>query len=240
MTVTDRLNGLWNQANNTKQVGVVHTTESWSMWGAINWMESQQSGSYHVIFGPDGNGVRMVPDNRQSWSAMATGNRIGLHMCATGYARFTLAERRAVRRATRTPAEPHRRDGICGVTHPGRWRGLPALDAIARRANSTRWADYPAELEAMAQQAAQWNRLYALPLRRITAAQVRAGERGWCGHVDISRAFGESDHTDPGAAYPFTRMLTRAADIVGGTNILGLTDTQLAQADTMFRQLGPT
>ena len=240
MTVSDRLNGLWNQANNTKQVGVVHTTESWSMAGAISWMESQQSGSYQVIFGPDGAGVRMVPDNRQAWAAMATGNRIGLHMCATGYSRFTLAQRRLVRRAARTPAEPVRRDGICGVTTPTPWRGLPSLDAIARRANSARWADYPAEIEAMARQAAEWNRLHGIPLRRITWQQVKAGERGWCGHVDISRAFGESDHTDPGAKYPFTPMLARAAEINAGGNFLGLSTAELAEVATNFRQLGPT
>lgn len=45
-----------------------------------------------------------------------------------------------------------------------------------------------------------------IPIVRLTPAQLRAGERGFCGHVDISNAFGESDHTDPGPNFPWARL----------------------------------
>lgn len=37
-----------------------------------------------------------------------------------------------------------------------------------------------------------------IPIRRLSVAQVRAGERGICGHNEVSEAFHRSDHDDPG------------------------------------------
>ncbi len=55
--------------------------------------------------------------------------------------------------------------------------------------------------------AARWD----VPLRRLTVADLRAGRRGICGHVDVSRAFGQTDHSDPGDGFPwddFMALLT--------------------------------
>ena len=49
------------------------------------------------------------------------------------------------------------------------------------------------------------------PVRRLTPAQVRAGQHGFCGHVDITKAFPEDKgtHTDPGTAFPWATFLGR-------------------------------
>lgn len=48
---------------------------------------------------------------------------------------------------------------------------------------------------------------HGIPVRRLTSAQVRAGMKGICGHVNITEAFGESDHTDPGSGFPWDEFL---------------------------------
>lgn len=42
-----------------------------------------------------------------------------------------------------------------------------------------------------------------VPVVRLFAGDLLAGRRGYCGHGDVSAAWGQSDHTDPGPAYPF-------------------------------------
>ncbi|HUR74465.1 MAG TPA: N-acetylmuramoyl-L-alanine amidase [Sporichthya sp.] len=79
---------------------------------------------------------------------------------------------------------------------------------------NTRWGD--AAHEAMLVRAAALVRQVAarwdVPLIRLTAAQVKAGKHGICGHVDVSNAFGQTDHSDPGAGFPWTHFM----DLVHG------------------------
>lgn len=44
---------------------------------------------------------------------------------------------------------------------------------------------------------------HGIPLTRLSVAQVQAGQWGYCGHYDISRAYHQSDHTDPGTNFPW-------------------------------------
>jgi N-acetyl-anhydromuramyl-L-alanine amidase AmpD len=48
---------------------------------------------------------------------------------------------------------------------------------------------------------------HGVPLTRLTVAQVKAGKRGICGHVDVSKAFGMTDHTDPGSGFPWAAFM---------------------------------
>lgn len=48
---------------------------------------------------------------------------------------------------------------------------------------------------------------HAVPVRRLRAPGLRAGKRGITGHGDVSRAFRQSDHWDPGPAFPWKRFL---------------------------------
>lgn len=72
-----------------------------------------------------------------------------------------------------------------------------------------RWRDE--EHEEMLRRAAVLVREVAkrwdVPLRQLTVAEVRAGKRGICGHVDVSKAFRQSDHTDPGGAFPWAHFM---------------------------------
>lgn len=42
-------------------------------------------------------------------------------------------------------------------------------------------------------------REYGIPVWKVGPAELRAGTRGICGHGDVTQAWGEGDHTDPGA-----------------------------------------
>lgn len=48
---------------------------------------------------------------------------------------------------------------------------------------------------------------YDLPMRKLTVAQVKADAEGVCGHVDVSLAFRQADHTDPGRRFPWDEFM---------------------------------
>lgn len=64
-------------------------------------------------------------------------------------------------------------------------------------------------LRRAAKQAARDVRKWNIPVRHLTVAQVRDGQKGFCGHYDITRAFPEDGgtHTDPGPNFPWTEFL---------------------------------
>lgn len=60
---------------------------------------------------------------------------------------------------------------------------------------------------SMLRRAAGWVRdvatRYGIALRKINAADLRAGRSGICGHADTSAAWNQTDHTDPGVGFPW-------------------------------------
>lgn len=52
---------------------------------------------------------------------------------------------------------------------------------------------------------------YGLPMRKLTVSQVRANDEGVCGHVDVSAAFHQTDHSDPGKNFPWDRFMELVA-----------------------------
>jgi N-acetyl-anhydromuramyl-L-alanine amidase AmpD len=82
-----------------------------------------------------------------------------------------------------------------------------------QKGSSARWRD--ADHEAMLRRAAGLVRARAahwgVPLVKLSAADLRAGKRGICGHADVSAAFHLTDHVDPGSAFPWAHFL----DLVG-------------------------
>jgi len=49
---------------------------------------------------------------------------------------------------------------------------------------------------------------YGVPIRKLSVAELAAGERGICGHVDCTVAFNKGKgHTDPGASFPWERYI---------------------------------
>jgi N-acetyl-anhydromuramyl-L-alanine amidase AmpD len=62
----------------------------------------------------------------------------------------------------------------------------------------------------------------SFPLVHLTPQMVRAGQRGFCGHRDITAAFPEDHgtHTDPGKAFPWSELFTRIVKAELGTHIV--------------------
>lgn len=156
------------------RLGVFHTTENSDTArpeDIARWQQDRNNGSsYNVLVGTTGRSVRSNDDDYIPWAAGATGNRIGIHASAVGY-------------------------------------------AARQRAD---WLKFPDQLETLARWAADLNTRYGIPLVWLSAAEVRAGARGFCGHAEISAAFKEVDHTDPGRGFPHDLILKRAAAIVAG------------------------
>lgn len=48
---------------------------------------------------------------------------------------------------------------------------------------------------------------YGIPVVWLSADDLLAGRRGVTGHVQVSEAYGRSDHWDPGPAFPVERFL---------------------------------
>ncbi|GAA3223317.1 N-acetylmuramoyl-L-alanine amidase [Actinocorallia longicatena] len=96
-----------------------------------------------------------------------------------------------------------------------------------QKGTAARWSD--ANHTAMLRRAAVLVRALAaahdVPLVRLSALDLTKGKRGICGHVEVSRAFGKTDHGDPdiGGKFPwpaFMAMLTDEEDIVSQLPLL--------------------
>lgn len=86
--------------------------------------------------------------------------------------------------------------------------------AIGRASRSREdWLKFPKQMEVMAEWAADVHKRHGIPLIWRDAAEVAAGKWGFCGHKEISDAFKESTHTDPGPGFPHDVVLARAQEI---------------------------
>jgi hypothetical protein len=70
-----------------------------------------------------------------------------------------------------------------------------------------------------------------IPMRKLTPTQVANGERGVCGHRDITLGLGVGDHTDPGADFDWPSFMNR---VTGASAPLPLEDE-----DDMGQSFGP-
>ncbi|MGW2221668.1 peptidoglycan recognition protein family protein [Nonomuraea sp. NPDC001684] len=72
-------------------------------------------------------------------------------------------------------------------------------------------------MKQAAKVAAAWVKKYDIPVRHLTPAQVRAGQKGFCAHVDVTRAYpGTGSHTDPGNGFPWDKFLALVKAEVDG------------------------
>lgn len=92
---------------------------------------------------------------------------------------------------------------------------------LAGRAGQTSgdWQDAASQaiLERAAQRVAQWCQAYDIPIRHLSVAELKAGAKGIVGHYDVTLAYRQSSHTDPGASFPWDAFLARVAAIAGGS-----------------------
>jgi N-acetyl-anhydromuramyl-L-alanine amidase AmpD len=64
-------------------------------------------------------------------------------------------------------------------------------------------------LENAANAAAQYCLKYDIPVRQLTDDELEDGDKGIIGHVQASRVFKKSTHTDPGEGFPWDHFLDR-------------------------------
>ena len=73
---------------------------------------------------------------------------------------------------------------------------------------------------------------YGIPMVKLTPADLKAGKKGICGHVDVSNAFHQSDHDDPGPDFPWDRFMAAVTD---GTTTNQEEEMQQADWERMTR-----
>lgn len=145
--------------------------------------------------------VANAAENLASWCAGANAPRASWH-----YAVDSTSATQSVREGDTAWHAPGVNSESIGVEHAGR---------AAQDANGWSDAYSVALLERSARLVANVCKRHAIPIRKLTPAEVLNGERGICGHVDVTRAFpSQGSHTDPGPAFPWQRYLdlVRAAE----------------------------
>lgn len=156
---------------------IVHTGE-----GILNrndmaaFLERTAGISAHATSDAGGVAAPLVSYDRAAWAAGPTGNNRGLQIELCAFAVMT-------------------RDQWLSRNDVTVW--IPWLNA-----NRVIRSPY-----SMLQHTANWTRAvanqYGIPLTKLSASDLRAGKAGICGHADVSAAWGESDHTDPGSNFPW-------------------------------------
>lgn len=90
--------------------------------------------------------------------------------------------------------------------------GIELCDPSA--GDPARWGDkaHQAMLALAAGQVREWCDAYSIPAVWLSPADLVAGRRGITSHANVSAAWHETDHTDPGAGFPVAGFL----DLVTG------------------------
>lgn len=78
-----------------------------------------------------------------------------------------------------------------------------------QKGSASRWQDaaHQAMMRRAAVTIAQDCTRYKLPTRKLNYLQLRLGWRGLCGHIDVSKAWHQTTHVDPGPDFPWTQFL---------------------------------
>lgn len=121
-----------------------------------------------------------------------------------------------------------------GANHVGSWQGNRhgISYEFCGRASWTRdkWLA-SVDLEAAARQMARDCATWGIPVRRLTVAQLGDLQRGITTHNDCRRAFGGTDHTDPGSNFPMDRLI----ELINGGIDMEIDDIKdLANTDNVF------
>lgn len=79
------------------------------------------------------------------------------------------------------------------------------------------WLQYDRMLREAAKRDAEWCRKYNIPPVKLSAADLRAGKKGFAGHLETGQAWGGTDHVDPGTGFPWDIYLGYVRDYLNGT-----------------------
>lgn len=85
------------------------------------------------------------------------------------------------------------------------------------KAPITRWddGDHKKVFDRAIPLVAELCKRHGVPVRKLSTDEVRAGGRGICGHINVSRAFHESTHWDPGN-FPWAQFIAAVRETQGG------------------------
>ena len=78
------------------------------------------------------------------------------------------------------------------------------------------WLKHDKMLRDAAARDAAWAKKYYIPVVKLTGADLRAGKKGFFGHIETAQAWGETDHVDPGAGFPWDIYLGYVRDAMNG------------------------
>lgn len=101
-------------------------------------------------------------------------------------------------------------DGDTAYAAPGcNHDGLHLEIAGYARQTLAQWMDAysKAALAQGAKVCAAWVKRYDIPVKKLTVAELKAGHKGFVGHVDVSNAYKRTDHGDPGKNFPWDYFL---------------------------------
>lgn len=89
-----------------------------------------------------------------------------------------------------------------GTGNRGNDVGLHLSFVNYAKCSRTEWLSNLKMLDAGAWQVARWCKAYGIPARAITPTDLRNGVKGISTHDGARRAWGVTDHTDPGPGFP--------------------------------------
>jgi N-acetyl-anhydromuramyl-L-alanine amidase AmpD len=100
--------------------------------------------------------------------------------------------------------------------------GIELAGRAAQSADDWQDAASTATLELAAELCCALATAYGIPVRRLTPAQISAGERGICGHVDVTLSCPDKGHGhyDPGPNFPWDGFLSRVEQYSSGPRSL--------------------
>lgn len=194
-----------------------------------------EAAQYTRTPGSNGTVVRIVmhdmeiperPDTAEACARMfhTTTASKSVHFCVDNNSCVQLVD--IDRRAWHAP--PNK--GSVGIEHAG----------FARQ-NMSSWLDaYGRAMLGISARLSAWLcRTLDIPARWMTVAQVRAGQRGFCTHADVSAAFRQTDHTDPGAGFPKDYYLRLVTAHLSGGNVSAVQPTlQEIQQGILYYDMG--
>ncbi|MDH6283236.1 N-acetylmuramoyl-L-alanine amidase [Prescottella agglutinans] len=130
--------------------------------------------------------------------------------------------------------------------YTGNDRGWHVCALGFARQSRNEWLSYTGQINKLAEMLAFYCRIYGIPPVKISAADLRAGRKGICGHAEISEAWHEVDHTDPGPNFPWDVLVAKTAALLnptappaGGTVTPEQYNELNRKLDLILTQLGP-
>jgi hypothetical protein len=87
-----------------------------------------------------------------------------------------------------------------------------------------------ASLRRVAPIVARVCREFGIPVRKASASDLAAGVKGICGHLDVTNAWHQGDHTDPGQYFPWPTFI---AYVLNAANPAAVAGTPEGDCDDM-------